>query len=103
VRHRWASKQCVWLGSRRHLCRCERRIANAYSNGDGYGNGNIHGYSNAHGYGDGDGHSYRYSYSNAPTHVYAEICADTEASSHTAAQTVTVFAKANIVAIGDSW
>jgi hypothetical protein len=68
--------------------------ADAYSNGDG--NGNLHGYSNAHGYRDGDGHSYRYSYSNASTHVYAEICTDTEASSHTAAQTIEIFATAKI-------
>jgi hypothetical protein len=42
-----------------------------------------------------DGHGYGYS------NAHAQVWADTEASSDTAAQTVTVFAKANIVASGD--
>ena len=65
--------------------------ANCNSNGYRYPNcdGNTH--RNGHGYG----------YSNAQTDAHAQVCADTEASSHTAAQTVTVFAKANIVASGD--
>jgi hypothetical protein len=106
VRNCRPAQQRVWLGPHRYSGSCRqptptpnaysyansdrytfgmRRYGNAYSNGDGYcySDGNIHGYSNAHGY--GDRHSNRYSYSNAPTHVYAEICADTEASSHTAA------------------
>jgi hypothetical protein len=37
--------------------------------------------------GNGDGDSY--SNSNAQTHAHAQICADTEASSHTAAETLT--------------
>ena len=70
--------------------------SNTDGNGDCDTNGyrNTHGYSNANGY--SDGHSY--SYSNAR---HAQVCADTETSSHTAAQTIAVFAKANIVAIGD--
>ena len=39
-------------------------------------------------YSDGHGYSYSYSYTNAQTHAYAEICANSEASSHTAAETV---------------
>ena len=33
--------------------------------------------------------------------AHAQVCADTEASSHTAVETIAVFAKANIVAIDD--
>ena len=60
--------------------------------------GCIHGHANSHSYSDsytyshsntdGDGHGYNYSYSNAQTDAHAEICANSEASSHTAAQTV---------------
>jgi len=94
VRHRRSTKQRVWLGSGRYPCRCQRRIANSDSDSDS--NGNAYGYSNANR--DRDGDSYSYSYSNART----QDCADTKASSHTRAQTVAVFAKANIAAaIGD--
>ena len=104
MRYCRAAQQRVWLGPHRYSGSCRqptttpnaysyansdrytfgmRRYGNAYaySNGDGYCYSD--GYGNAHGY--GDWHSYRYSYSDAPTHVYAEVCADTEASSHTAA------------------
>ena len=47
------------------------------------------GYRHSNGY--SDGAQLQYSYSNAQTDADAEICADTEASSHTAAQTVAVF------------
>ena len=46
------------------------------------------------GYSDGHG----YSYINAETDAYAEVCANTEAAAHTSAKTVESFAKANIVA-----
>ena len=63
------------------------------SDSDANCNGNGYRYSN------GDGNTHRnghgYSYSNAQTDAYAEICADTEASSHTAAQTIEIFATAN--------
>jgi hypothetical protein len=82
VRHRGSTKRRVWLGSGGYFCGCERRIANS----DSDGNCNSHGYS--------DGHSY--SYSNAQTDAHAQVWADTEASSHTAAQTIEIFATAKI-------
>ena len=51
---------------------------------------------NGHGNTHRNGHGY--SYSNAQTDAHAQVCADTEASSDTAAQTVAVFTKANIAA-----
>ena len=45
-------------------------------------------------YTDGYGNTYCYSYSNGETYTYAENCANTEASSDAAAETVVVFAKA---------
>ena len=42
-----------------------------------------------------------YNYINAETYTYPENCANTEASSDAAAETLVVFAKANIIAIGD--
>jgi hypothetical protein len=70
------------MGPGGYFCGCQRRIthANAYS------------HSNAHSYSDGHG----YGYINAKTDAYAEICAKSEASSHTAATTVGIFATAKI-------
>ena len=91
MRHRRSTKQRVWLGPGGYFCGCERRIANSDSDRDGNSDTNTHR--------DSDRHSH--SYSNAQTHAHAQVWADTEASFDTAAQTVTVFAKANIVASGD--
>jgi hypothetical protein len=91
VRHRRSTKQRVWLGPGGYFCGCQRRISNSDSDCDG--NSDCNTYSDAHRY--SDGHSYSYS------QAHAQVCADTEASSHTAAQTIAVFAKANIAAIGD--
>jgi hypothetical protein len=46
-------------------------------------------------------HINTYSYFYAYTDAYGEAYTDSEASSYTAAEAVVVFAKANIVAIGD--
>jgi hypothetical protein len=88
-------KQRVWLGPDRYICGCERRIthANAYSDSNSYSYGYGHGYCYS------DGHSY--SYSNAKADAHAEICTNSETSSHTAAETVGIFAGAKIFAIGD--
>ena len=110
------TQQCLWLGPDRHRGSCGHAITNpepkSYANSNRYAfsvwpNGDADAYSNGDGYCYSDGNSHRdsdrhsHSYSNAQTHAHAQVCADTEASSHTAAQTVTVFAKANIVASGD--
>ena len=99
------AQQRLWLGSNRYCSgrrdagtntkclaySCVKRypLRGYESDSDANCNGNTH--RNGHGY----------SYSNAQTDADAQVCADTEASSDTAAQTVTVFAKANIVASGD--
>jgi hypothetical protein len=58
---------------------CDRNFnSNSNSNTNSYGNSNT----NSYGY----GNSYSYSYGQADTH--AEVCAKSEASSHTAAETV---------------
>jgi hypothetical protein len=69
-----------------------RRNAVSHANGLTLGDSNGYCYTDSHSntyrYGDGHGYSYSYSYSNAQTDAHAEICANSEASSHTAAETV---------------
>ena len=67
--------------------------ADGITDADGNCDGDSYSYSYAN--------SYSYGYINAKTDAHAEVCANSEASSHAAAQTVVVFAKANIVATGD--
>ena len=72
VRHRGPTKQRVWMGPGRYLCRCERRIthANAYSycdsNGYRHCNGNSHSDSNSNS--NGNGNSYSYSNGDSDSH-----------------------------------
>src|SRR5205823_8355520 len=95
------AQQRLWLGSNRYCSGRRNPGTNtkclAYSCVKRYP---LRGYES-----DSDANTHRnghgYSYSNAQTDADAQVCADTEASSHTAAQTVTVFTKANIVASGD--
>jgi hypothetical protein len=105
VRNCRPAEQRLWLGSDRYRrggrdpftnCNAESYANrnsygfclwrdNAYTDADAdlytYSDCNTHSYSNANRY--SDGHSY--SYSNAQTHAHAQVCGDTEASSHTAA------------------
>jgi len=61
------------------------------SQSDTYGNANGLAYADSNTIGDAYGYGYRYSYSygNAQTHANAEICANTKASSHSSAETIT--------------
>jgi hypothetical protein len=97
------------LGTGGH-CRCGwDTIANAdtesYAKSDGYAcclwavsNTNAHSYCNIH----PNANSYSYSntnrngHSHSHLHTHTEVCADSEASSHTAAATIEIFAVANI-------
>ncbi len=106
------AQQRLWLGSNRYCSgrrdagtntkclaySCVKRypLRGYESDSDANCNSNGYRYPNCDGNTHRNGHGY--SYSNAD----AQVCADTEASSDTAAQTVTVFAKANIVASGDN-
>ena len=68
---------------------CERSIthANAYSytrRTPQLQPAPLHGYS--------DSHRYSYRYTDAQTDAYAQVCADTEASSYTATETIEIFA-----------
>src|SRR5256885_16242358 len=99
------AQQRLWLGSNRYCSgrrdagtntkclaySCVKRypLRGYESDSDANCDGNIH--RNGHGYG----------YSNAQTDAHAALRAFAEASSDTAAQAVTVFTKANIVASGD--
>jgi hypothetical protein len=110
-----ATQQRLWLGANRYSSgrrnsgtdtkclaySCIKRypLRGYESDSDTDCNSNGYRYPNCDSNTHSDGHSYRYS--NAQTDAHAQVCADTEASSHTRAQTVTVFAKANIVASGD--
>ena len=98
------AQQRLWLGSNRYCSgrrdagtntkclaySCVKRypLRGYESDSDANCDGNTH--RNGHGY----------SYSNAQTDAHAALRAFAEASSDTAAQTVTVFAKANIAASG---
>jgi hypothetical protein len=109
------AQQRLWLGANRYSSGCRNPGTNtkclAYScikryplrgyesDSDANCNSNGYRYPNCDGNTHRNGHGY--SYSNAQTDAHAQVCADTEASSHTRAQTVTVFAKANIVASGE--
>ena len=102
------AQQRLWLGSNRY--RSGRRDARtnakclAYScvkryplrgyESDSDSNCNSNGYR----YANCDGHNY--SYINAQADAYAEVRAEPKASSHTSAETVAVFAEANIVDVG---
>jgi len=120
------AKQRVWLGPDRHRCRCRDTVTNSepksYANSNRYpvcmrtdaiantyrltnSDGNSHGYSNANRYSDPkrDCNSHSYGYFHTKANAYAEIFAHSQTASHTAAETVVVFAKANIVVIGDIW
>jgi hypothetical protein len=98
VRHSRSTKQRVWLGPGRYLCGCERRIANtnAYSHSDGN--------SDTNGNGNADSNPNREPHCNSIGNGYAATDANTQvgpigkAASHSSAETVTVFAKAGIVA-----
>ena len=86
MRQRGTAQQRLWLGSGRYLC-CGRRRhtdadANCHSDSDRYANGQPH----CNSIGNGD----------AATDANTEVWVDTEASSHTAAQTIEIFATAKI-------
>lgn len=58
MRRSRSAEQCLWLGPRRHLCGCRRRIAHTDADGNGDGNSDTHGDSNGNGNGDSDGNAY---------------------------------------------
>jgi hypothetical protein len=68
MRHRWPSKQCVWLGPGRYLCGRRRGNANSnanrhrdtYSNRDSDSDGHRHRYPNGNSNTDGDNYTHSY-------------------------------------------
>ena len=109
--HGGSPEQRLWLGANRYRNSCRNPGTDpkclAYScvnryplrgyDSDSDANCNSNGYR----YPNCDCYSYSYSYGNAQTDAYAENCANTETSSYSPAETVVVFAKAEIIAISD--
>lgn len=71
MRRSRSAEQCLWLGPRRHLCGCRRRIAhtdadgNSDTHGDGNGNGDSDSDSNAY----FDSHGYSHAHPQRKTHA----------------------------------
>lgn len=118
---RWRStQQCLWLGSDRHCSRSRDAVTNPYPESytiansftccmRAIGHANPHAYCysnrnrNSHGYGNGysDCDSNSNGKLNTQTDADAEICADTETSSYSSAETIRVSPKRNFVVIRD--
>jgi hypothetical protein len=100
VWRRRAAKQCLWLGTDRYSCRCDRWIAHANTYGYSNSNGDPNGDCDAHSYGHGDCDTYSYSYivtnGHAQAHADPEIFAKSQAASHASAETVATLTRAKI-------